>query len=90
MSTHIHKLELVRCFKLASGKSDGNRYIFSNEELLNLTPDHIYPYLSFKAFGTSTPLESNKPTQDRSNSIEYAKKVISYFMPNQGIFSLNQ
>ena len=80
MSTYIYKS--VRCFNLALGTSHWNGYNFSNEELLNLTPDHIYAYLSFKIFGTSTPIDSDKPTQDRSNSIEYAKKVILYFMLN--------
>ena len=61
-------------FILAFSISHGNGYNFSNKELLSLTPDHIYAYLSFKVFGTSTPLENDKPTQDRSNSIEYSKK----------------
>ena len=94
MSTNIYKSELGRCFNLAFSTSHENRYNFSNEELLNLNPDHIYAYLSFKVFGTSTPLESDKHTQGtplesdkhtqgRLNSIEYTKKAILYFMPNQ-------
>ena len=82
MSTQIYKSELVRCFNLAFGTSHRNGYNFSNEELLHLTLDHIYAYLSFKVVGTSTPLESDKPTQGRSNSIECAKKAILYFMQN--------
>ena len=79
MSTHIYKSELVRCFYSALGTSHGNGFNFLNEELLNLTPYHIYTYLSFKGFGASTPLESDKPTQGRPNSIEYAKKLFVFY-----------
>ena len=76
------KSELGRCFNLACSTNHGNECYFSNKELLNSTPDHIYAYMSFKVFGTITPLESDKSTQGRSNSIEYAKKAILYLMPN--------
>ena len=51
--------------------------------MFNLTPDQIYAYLANKALGTTQPLDRNKPTQSKSNSIEYAKKAILYFMPNK-------
>ena len=74
MSRHICKSELVRCVSLAFGTSNGNAYNFSNKELLNWTPDHVYAYQSFKVVGTRAPLDSDKPTQGRSKSIEYTKK----------------
>ena len=36
-----------------------------------------------KLFRTTQPLDTDKSTQGRSNSKEYAKKAISYFMPNK-------
>ena len=83
MNNHTYKPKLVNTFNLAFGTSHGNSYNFSNEELFNLTPDHIYAYLANKAFETIQPLDTDKPTQGRSNSIEYAKKAILYFMPNK-------
>ena len=41
--------------------------------MFNLTPDPIYAYLANKAFGTTQPLDIDKPTQGRTNFIEYAK-----------------
>ena len=81
MNSHTYKLKLVKCFNLVFGTSHSSFYNFSNEEFFNLTPDKIYAYLANKAFGTTQPLDTDKSTQDRSNSIEYAKKAISYFMP---------
>ena len=83
MSSHTYKPELVKCFNLSFGTSHDKHYNFSNEELFHLTPDHIYAYLAYKAFGTTQPSDTDKPTKGRSNSIEYAKKAISYFMPNK-------
>ena len=83
MNSHTYKPQLVKCFNLTFGTSHGNSHNFSNEELFNLTPDHIYAYLANKAFGTTQSLDTDKPTQIRSNSIEYAKKRILYFMPNK-------
>ena len=83
MSSHAYKPKFVKCFNLALGTSHGNFYNVSNEELFNLTPDHFYAYLANKAFGTTQPWDTDKSTQGRFNSLEYAKKRISYFMPNK-------
>ena len=64
----MYNSELVRCLNLAFGRSYGYTYNFSNKELLNLTPDHIYAYLSFKAFGSSVRLDGDQPKQGRSNA----------------------
>ena len=70
-------------YKPKSDISQGNSYNFTNEELFNLTPDYIDTYLANKAIGTTQPLDTDEPSQGRSNSIEYAKKAILYFMPNK-------
>ena len=83
MNSHVYKPELVKCFNLSFGASHGNSCDFSNSELFNLTPDHIYAYLPNKTLGIIQPSDTDKPTQGRSNSIEYSKKAILYFMPNK-------
>ena len=51
MNSHTYKPELVKCFNLTFGISHDKSYNFSNEELFNLTPDHIYAYLEIKLLG---------------------------------------
>ena len=83
MSARLYKAELTKCFNFAFGTNFDTSHEFSNEELFSLNPDHIYAFLALKVFGTSTPIETDKPTKGRSSSIEYSKKAISYLMPNR-------
>jgi len=43
----------------------------------------IYAYLAEKVYGTPTPTDTDVPTHGRSNTIAFAKKAISFFMPNR-------
>ena len=81
--TQIYKLELIKCFNLAFGTNHDASYNFSDGELFEFTPAHIYSCLALKVFGTTSPLATDKPTQGRSSTIEYSKKAISYFMLNK-------
>ena len=59
------------------GSTDANQ-----ERLLEITPNLIVRFLKFKAYGNpDANVEVDLPTKFRSNSIEYAKKSISSFMP---------
>ena len=73
-SIPLYKAELVICYNFSFGTVHDNSYNFSNDKLFQLTPEHIYGYLACKVFGTSSPSESNKLTEGRSSTIEYAKK----------------
>jgi hypothetical protein len=51
--------------------------------LFTLTPEDIYAFLATKVYGVPNPSPTAHPTNDRSASLEFAKKAISYFMPNR-------
>lgn len=58
---------------------------FTREELLQITPGAVHDYLATLAFGRVEYAE-NDPVMEggfRWNSMDYVKKAISYFMPNQ-------
>ena len=57
--------------------------MFSDDELLALTPEHLHAYMCKYAFGTATPSVEDDPTFARSSTLEVAKKAISFYMPNR-------
>jgi len=57
---------------------------FSEAELIELTPEDIVRYMSFSAYNTATPGPDDRPLNWRSDTAEFAKKAISYYMPNGG------
>ena len=81
-----YKKHLTKCMNLVKGTAHDNDYNFSNEELFTLRPAEIKRYLSLLAYGDEHPdLIEDFPTVGRSSSLEYAKKAISYFMPNKNM-----
>ena len=57
---------------------------FTEAELVQLTPDDVVKYMSFAAYNTATPGPEDRPLNWRSDTAEFAKKAISYYMPNSG------
>ena len=78
-----YKKYLVGCMNHAFGTNHPRNYMFSNDELFQLTPEHVYAYMCTYAFGTANPGADDCPTVCRSSTIEVAKKAISYYMPNR-------
>ena len=58
-------------------------YDFSKLELAKVVPEDIVRWMCLKVYGTPDPTHDANPTLGRSTSIAYAKKAISYFMPNK-------
>ena len=58
-------------------------WVFSVEELLPITPELIYAYMAFKAFGKEDPSPNDNPQRGMSNSLLAIKKKLSYFMVNR-------
>lgn len=56
---------------------------FSQEELLRIRPHHVYSYFAMKAFGKPDPAADDRPDRCRSSTVAFAKKAISFFMPNR-------
>jgi hypothetical protein len=56
---------------------------FDVEQLASITPDDIYRYFKYRAYGDADADENiAAPTKARSNSMTFWKKALSYFMPN--------
>ena len=67
---------------------DGHNYDpatteFTQEQLLEIRPSHIVRYMSLLAYGMETPEDNSRPTHRRSSGMEFQKKALSFFMPNQ-------
>ena len=78
-----YKFELLKCYNYNFNTRYDISHDFSTEELFQLKDNHIYRFMAHKVYGKPDPDESDRPTEGRSASIEFAKKAISYFMPNK-------
>ena len=54
---------------------------FSNEELASITPEQVYQFLAFKAYGREDPNVTSIPIA-RGDTVDFIKKSISYFIPD--------
>ena len=57
--------------------------LFTEEELLTITPEELGRWLNNKVYGMPDPGPDDRPTVGRANHILYLKKSISYYMPNK-------
>lgn len=57
--------------------------VFSQEELLALTPTHVVEFFNLKAYGKKNPAPDDKPTKCRSTTLLNYKKKISWFHPRK-------
>ena len=57
-------------------------HLFSIDDMMSITNNDVYSFLSNMAFGNINPSKDDNPTFSRSNSILYYKKAISSFHPN--------
>ena len=78
-----YKNHLVALYNHAFDTNYSKDHQFTEEELFALHPEHVFAYFCQTAYGTSTPLETDRPTKCRSSTLEFAKKAISSFMPNR-------
>ena len=83
------KYEDTLCYLMAFAHNrDFPRYkkgtTFSREELLELKPHHIHNWLAKRAFHkVDYNIEAgDRPIHARSSAIEFAKKAVSFFMPD--------
>jgi hypothetical protein len=83
-SVASYRANLVACMNFSFGTAHPRTHTFSNDELFQLTPEHVYAFCANKVYGTPTPTAGiDKPTLGRATTIEFAKKAISFFMPNR-------
>ena len=71
---------------LVRGTDHPKTYEYSDEELYTLRPEEIARFFGIIAYGNEHPnLQTDNPTNGRSSTLEYAKKSISYYMPNRNM-----
>jgi len=81
-----YKPYLVRCMNLVFETNRTKEYEFTDEELYRLRPQHIARFFGVTAYGKEEPdLQNDNPTKARSSTLEFAKKAISYYMPNRNM-----
>ena len=68
---------------------DGTEYDegfqFTDAQLLEIRPSHLVRYMSLLAFGEEFPDDNARPIHRRSSGLEFVKKAVSFFMPNQNV-----
>ncbi|OWZ02107.1 hypothetical protein PHMEG_00026388 [Phytophthora megakarya] len=79
--TSRYKPELTRFMSFKDSIVYSNDYVFTMDELLRITPDHVCRWMNQQAYGDPEPNELMKPVHRRSSTLEFAKKAISSFMP---------
>ena len=64
-------------------KEDFDRqFRFGPRYFVNLKPHHIAQWMNKITYGTERPTERDLPKFQRANSLFYAKKAISFYMPH--------
>lgn len=58
---------------------------FDADRLMELTPEDICKWMSFTTYGDPNPGPDARPLYARSNTLKYAKKAISFFMPEKNL-----
>ena len=81
MMQPAYKAAFAGLMSFKHGHTYSSNTVFTREQLLDITADDVVAFMNQRAYGTPTPSETDKPTHIRSNTLEYWKKGISYFMP---------
>ena len=55
---------------------------FTSDELATLQPEDVYGWMCTKAYGKPNPVQGDNPRDCRASTLEYWKKIVSYFMPS--------
>ncbi|KAE9206894.1 hypothetical protein PF005_g12839 [Phytophthora fragariae] len=79
--TARYKPELTKFMSFKDDVEYSNDRVFTPEELLRITPDHLCRWMNQQAYGDPDPSEVMRPVHRRSNTLEFSKKAISSFMP---------
>ena len=66
---------------------DGREYArgteFTDAQLLEIRPSHVFRYMCLLTYNTEQPDDDARPIGRRSSGLDFVKKAISFFMPNQ-------
>jgi hypothetical protein len=79
----VYKATLDHFMSFAMHRTYDRNYVYSDAELLEITPKMVFGWMNFRTFGTSLPAVDANPISARSSSLAYWKKAISFFHPNR-------
>lgn len=79
----VYKATLDHFMSFAMHRTYDRNYVYSDAELLEITPKMVFGWMNFRTFGTSMPAVDANPISARSSSLAYWKKAISFFHPNR-------
>ena len=82
---HQYHPHLVKLMSWKDGQAYAKGHQFLDADILRITPDDIVRWFKLLAYGTSTPGPDDHPTQHRSSGLAFAKKAISYFIPDNSV-----
>jgi hypothetical protein len=83
---HIYQPVMVEFMSFLHGAEEyPDDAVFTREQLLEITPVDVKRYLCMKAYNDPDPKIDNgaRPTNGRSDSLYYAKKALSKYMPHR-------
>jgi hypothetical protein len=79
----VYQPYLISYFAYTNKLVYAKRHVFSNDELLTITPESIVQWMCIKAFGVETVLVTDTSALCCSTTLEMGKKVKSFFMPHR-------
>ena len=79
----LYKASLDHLMSFIAGEQYAREYIYSDDELVAVTPRMVLRWMNFRTFGTINPAVDANPISARSSSLQYWKKAISFFHPNR-------
>ena len=84
MSKNPYKGGLAVFMTYHQGKEPpyNNCHKFTSGELEELVLQDIVKFFNFRAYGIEEPTDQDCPTDTRSNTLKYWKKLLPSFMPN--------
>lgn len=62
-----------------------NDAVFTRNQMAEVTAQEVLDWFNFRAFGTSTPCDTDRPTLVRTSTLLYWKKALSSYMPNRNM-----
>ena len=75
-----YRRNLVRFLSFLNKTKYCEKQEFNNERILQITPEDIFSYFNYRAYGVQYPSAEARPTNARSTTIQYQKNAISQFM----------
>lgn len=69
----------------AEGDAYPANHAFTNEEMLEITPEDVRKWMCLMAYHTENPSKDDRPIYATRFSLNYTKKALSYFMVHCGV-----